>query len=828
MYKNKKKEGRNFPDPLAPQDQKVKKEYGLRYARAIENQWGTLDDQNSLYKRRNDQFEVNRDYANGTQDTTIYKSLLTALNPNDGDGSLLNLDFTPVPILPKFVRIVVNKILSKNPYPNIEAVDPLSSSEKDREKNRIRVQTQLKPQLEQLKQLTGGLVLDEDPDNLPDTLEEAEIFLETNVKTDAEISGQIATNLTLTWNNFYDNTFRRCVNDLASLGMSVIKRSNDPNYGIKTEYVDPSTFIHSQTEDPNFDDITYAGHIKRITIQELKRLAGDQLTEEQYKKIAEKSKHKSYNDGSKLYVKDYDRYMNKNVYGYDEYMVDILEFEFLSVDCMHFEEKENRYGNTGFYYEGYKYKEKRGSIYDRTPHKMDVVTVYGGTYVLGCGYLFGYGMKKNTPKNAHDLTRARLSYSVVSTNLRRMQPKSMVESCVGFADMLQITHLKLQQAIAKAKPDGLIIDIEGLENVQLGKGGELEPLDLHDIYEKTGVFYYRSKNPEGGFQNPPVREIGNSIRNINELIGLYNHYLRMIRDATGINEMMDGTTPKGDTLVGVQQQAIAAGNNAIYDITNASMILFKKVCEDIVRCLQILPEGSVVQQAYANAIGEENVKALSSFNDLFMYNFGVTVQKEMEDQERAFLEQNIQVALAQQTLDLEDAIAIRSLKDINQAERLLIVKRKKRIKQQQEIAAQNSQIQAQQAAQAAQVASQAKAQEMQLQAQLKAQEMQLQSELDIQVAAVRHEFEKELAAIKASVTKSIAGEGNEFRLGLEKMKEDRKDERVGLQTEDQSKLISQRQGKRGEVTKLKETGNVLLDISRKVINEQQNGEEGQS
>ena len=206
-------------------------------------------------------------------------------------------------------------------------------------------------------------------------------------------------------------------------------------------------------------------------------------------------------------------------------------------------------------------------------------------------------------------------------------PKSMVSSCTGFADMLQLTHLNIQQAIAKAKPDGLIIDIEGLENVQLGKGGDLQPLDLHDIYEQTGVFYYRSKNPEGWFQNPPVREIGNSIRNINELIGLYNHYLRMIRDATGVNEMMDASTPKGDTLVGVQQNAISAGNNAIYDITNASMILYKKVCEDIVKCLQIIPEESVLHEIYSNAIGKENMAVLSSFNDLPMYNFGVQVVK---------------------------------------------------------------------------------------------------------------------------------------------------------------------------------------------------------
>ena len=163
--------------------------------------------------------------------------------------------------------------------------------------------------------------------------------------------------------------------------------------------------------------------------------------------------------------------------------------------------------------------------------------------MAGC---FNYGQQENIPKNVHDMIKTTLSYSIVCTNIRRMMPKSLVGSVTGFADQLQLTHLKIQQAIAKAKPDGLIIDIEGLENVQFGKGGELSPLEIQDIYEQTGIFYYRSKNPEGGFQNPPIRSIENQIRNINEFISLYNHYLRMIRDATGVNEAMDGTTPKGD------------------------------------------------------------------------------------------------------------------------------------------------------------------------------------------------------------------------------------------------------------------------------------------
>ena len=802
MY-NKDNSKSGFPDPLASSIEKQDKSYGLQYAKAIEGQWGKMTDKSSLYGSRNAIFKRNRHYANGTQDTTIYKKLLTSLNPNEGDGTLLNLDYTPVPILPKFVRIVVNKILSRSPYPNLEAVDPLSSSEKNKEKQRLRTQVAVKKDLQKLKDQTGGLVLDVDPDQLPDSLEEADIFLDTNIKTDAEVAAQVATNMTLSWNNFNDGTYRRCVNDLAALGMAVVKRKNDPNYGITTEYVDPKMFIHGYTEDPFFEDIVYAGHIKEITVSELKRLAGNELSDDDLKKILKVASKKSDRYSSYNNYRDYNHKDN-----YNEYIVQVLDFEFISVDCMHFEEKQNRHGNVGFYYEGFEFKERQGSVYERIPHKMEMQMLYGGTYILGTNYIVNYGKSANVPKNVHDLSRCKLSYSPVATNMMDNMPKSMVDSCIGFADMLQITHLKLQQAIAKAKPDGLIIDIEGLENVQLGKGGELQPLELHDIYEQTGVFYYRSKNPEGGFQNPPVREIGNSIRNINELIGLYNHYLRLIRDTTGINEAMDASSPKGDALVGVRQQAISAGNNAIYDITNAAMVLFKKVCEDIVKCIQIIPDDSVLMKVYQNAIGETNMKVLSSFSDLPMYNFGVQVHKEMEDEEKQYLEQNIQVALAQKEIDLEDAIAVRNLKDVNQAERLLIVRRKKRMKQQQDIAMQNSQMQSQQAQQAAMSASQARQQEMQMEAQLKAQEMQMKNQLEAQLEGVKHEFRKEIEIIRAQATLGFKTDDQEFKEKIEVLKEDRKDDRVDKQASKQSKLISQRKGERGELEEIEREPNI--------------------
>ena len=799
----------SFPDPFDPPQVKVSNKYGLQFAKAINSQWGYGSGQTSLFQRRQHDFDKSRDYANGTQDTSIYKQILNSLDPNNGDGTLLNLDWSPVPIVPKFVKVVVNRILSRKPYPSVEALDPISKNEKDMARASIEASINDKELLQQAKRL--GLQPNIDPDELPDTTEEAEIFMEQNMKTNAEIAAQLATSLTLDWNDFDEKTYRRCVEDLVVCGMAVVKRDNDPNYGITTKYIDPSMFLHSYTEDPNMSDIVYGAHMQRISIQELKRQAGDQFSEEQYEELAKTVQNKGYNNAGAFGERSYDQSRQRQIFGYDDYLIDIMDFEFISVDCVFYESKDNQHGNTGFYYKGFNYKAPTSSVYDREAYKMEYQTVYGGCYVPGIQQVFNYGMKKNVPKNVHDISKCRLSYSVTTTNLRRMMPKSLVSGIIGFADQLQLTHLKIQQAVAKAKPDGVLVDIEGFENVQLGRGGELQALQLQDIYEQTGVFYYRSKIPEGGFQKPPIRSIENSIRNINEYIGLYNHYLRMIRDATGINEVMDASTPKGDALVGVRQQALAAGNNALFDITNASMVLYKRVCEDIVKCLQVIPEDSILYRVYGKAIGEKSMEILNSFKKLPMYNFGIRVVQEMSDDDRIFLEQNLQASLAQKEIDLEDAMAVRQVKDVDQAQRLLIVRRKKRMANAQRQQQQNIQLQAQMNAQVSQQKAQLDAQRIQLEAQADAQKMQLKGQVDIQVAAAMHEMRKEIEIIKSQSNVGSRNEDKEFRQKLEILKEDRKDQRVEKQAVEQSKLISQRQGRRGEIQGEPDSANEIIN-----------------
>lgn len=272
-----------FPNPLANVEEKLNEQYGLQYAKAMLAQWGGLDNQNSIYGKRFKEFERARAYAAGTQDTSIYKQILNSLDPDNGDGTLMSLDWTPVPIVPKFAKIVVNKIISSYRYPQVEAVDPLSQSEKDVKKRKIAARIENKEKFQEAK--AAGLEVDIDPDRLPETPEEAEIFLETNVKTDAEIAAQLGTQMTLSWNNFDERVYRRVVEDLVTCGMGVSKRTNDPNYGISQEYVDPKLFIHSVTEDPTLSDLVYAGHIKTMSIAELKELQALDLQKKNIKTL---------------------------------------------------------------------------------------------------------------------------------------------------------------------------------------------------------------------------------------------------------------------------------------------------------------------------------------------------------------------------------------------------------------------------------------------------------------------------------------------------------------------------------------------------------------
>ena len=452
-------------------------------------------------------------------------------------------------------------------------------------------------------------------------------------------------------------------------------------------------------------------------------------------------------------------------------MVDVLEFEFLGIDDMIYEER-SQFGNVGFYHKGEDYK-LSDSVYDRKIH-MPNMCVYGGS-TSSVASFFDYGMA-DIPKNMHDLPAlvSRTAW-LQRTSVVRC-PSQWCHLSSGLPTN-QLTHLKIQQAIAKAKPDGLIIDIEGLENVQLGKGGDLQPLEIQDIYEQTGVFYYRSKNPEGGFQNPPVRPLDNTIRNINELIGLYNHYLRMIRDVTGVNEVLDGSSPKSDALVGVRQQQLAAGNNAINDITNAASVMYRRVCEDIVKCVQVLPVDSIIYQAYERAIGKRAwrfcLRLLSSHCTTTVSLWTVRCPTRTSCfSNKTFSSHLHKERLTWRTLWQYVASRIWTKQSVSSSS--------EGRPHQHAAATTAADANAKPAEHAVQqAAAQMRMQQIQMKAQADMQKIQAQGQIEMQLLQMRQQMESQMARMQ--MQGQMSERDKQFRMELENSKDNRKDSRVEKQ-----------------------------------------------
>lgn len=788
----------NFPNPFASPEEKAERKYGLQYKKAIEAQWELRANSDSFYLNRVKEFEINRDYAAGRQNVDIYKQILDSLNNNDNDKSLLNLDWRPVPIIPKYVNIVLNKALDRQPRPNLEAVDPVSLTEKDKKRARLKALAKNKDLVQMAEQ--AGLKTEMPSNEIPETTEEAEIFAETSLKTNGEIAAELGAEMTLRWCDFDDNLLRRFTRDLVEIGMAVPMRFNDPTYGITVRYIDPSRFVHSYTEDDFFKDITYGGHVEQMTITEFKRIVKDNISQDEIKKIAGLYKSRYSNKKDKFGWTDRNSTEPPHRQPHDEFLIDVVFFQYKTVETQYFEEKSNKYGNKGFYKKGSKYKAPKKSIFERKPYKMDYEVTYSGLGVIGFDQVYNYGKDQNMPRNMHDISRTCLRYHPVAIQLRDMMPTSIPSKTRGDADMLQLTHLKWQQALAKAKSDGFALNQSKLENVTYA-GKKIDPLEVIDIFEKTSVLLYRDEEVDGQRGGSPITPLSQHNTIFQDLAATYNQYIKKIQDATGVNEAMDASSPKGEQLVGVREQAIQAGNNATYDITIAMKYLYGEVVKDVVKCLQVLPSDSALYSVYEKAIGTVNMKVLSDFKKLPMSNFGVTVRLNMDEAQRAYLEQNIQVSLSKGELDIEDAIAIRELQNIDQAERLLVIRRNRRMKRNQQMQLENIQAQSQQTAQAAQAKAQSDAQFEQVKSQLDMQKEQQEHEFRMREMAYKYDREEKLKAMEVSNNRFEKQTEEQNIREREREREDRKDKRQKDQAVDASHMVEQRKDKAPKLEK---------------------------
>jgi hypothetical protein len=765
-----------FPDQVVPDAEKASWEYGLQVGRAIETEWFRGD------RAWQDRFNTNynnfhnlRLYARGEQPVKKYKDEMSI----NGDLSYLNLDWKPVPVISKFVDIVVNGMAQRSYDIKAIAQDPTSVQKRTKYAENILIDINAKQFIDKVKQTTGiDLYSNPDRENAPIDEEELELHMQMNYKQSVEVAEEEVINTILAKNKY--NLIRKRLNyDLTVLGISCVKTGFNRSEGVTVDYVDPAALVYSYTEDPNFEDIYYAGEVKSISLPELKKQF-PYLTPEELEKIQKYPGNQSY---------------NRNWSGrYDNQTIQVLYFEYKTYTNQVFKIKKGANGLEKAIEKGDTFNPPENDSFKKAFRSIEVL--YTGAKILGYENMLRWEMAENMTRPYADTTKVHMNYNIVAPRMYKGRVESVVSRITGFADMIQLTHLKLQQVMSRMVPDGVFVDVDGLAEVDLGNGTNYNPAEALNMYFQTGSIVGRSMTQDGGM-NPgkvPIQEIqtSNGLGKIQSLIQTYEYYLKMIRDVTGLNEARDGTLPDKQSLVGLQKLAAANSNVATRHILQAGLFLTLRTCENISLRVADSLMFPLTRISLEQSISKYNVGTLDELIDLNIHDFGIFLELEPDEEEKAVLEQNIQIALKAGQIDLEDAIDIREVNNLKLANQMLKQRRRKKQEKDQEMQQANIQAQAQANAQLAEQT-----------AMVETQKQQVLTEQKIQIEKMKSEFETNKLEREAQVKLQLMEKEFQYNMQLAKVQvdvetvkekeiEDRKDQRTRIQATQQSELIDQR------------------------------------
>ena len=768
-----------FPSQTVSDAEKLSYDYGLKVGKAIEQEWFNNDRSLNKYKTNHNNFHNLRLYARGEQSIQKYKDELSI----NGDLSYLNLDWKPVPIISKFVDIVVNGIAERTYDIKAYSQDPFGIEKRTEYMESIVRDMQSREFNDAAMENFNIDLYENKKEELPESEEELALHMQLSYKQAVELAEEQALNVLFDGNN-YELIKKRFYYDLTVLGIGAVKTSFNTSEGVVVDYVDPANLVYSYTDSPNFDDIYYVGEVKTIPVNELAKQF-PHLSESDLEDIMKnKSNSRSNYNSTHTYDKEDNNTIQVLYFNYKTYMNEVYKMKETGSGADKIISKDDSFNPP---------TDKEGG-YSKMLRSIECL--YDGAMILGTNKLLKWEMSKNMMRPKSDFTKVKMNYAIVAPRIYNGKIDSLVKRITGFADMIQLTHLKLQQVMSRMVPDGVYLDADGLAEVDLGNGTNYNPQEALNMFFQTGSVIGRSFTQDGDM-NPgkvPIQEItsGSGGNKMQALIGNYNYYLQMIRDVTGLNEARDGSIPDKNALVGVQKLAAANSNTATRHILQAGLFLTAETAECLSLRISDIIEYSPTRDAFIQAIGTHNVATLEEMKNLHLYDFGIFLELMPDEEEKAVLENNIQMALQQQTIELEDAIDLREIRSVRLANQLLKIRRKKKMDRDQAMQQQNMQQQAQLNQQSAQAAAQADVQKNQAINAGKAELMQMEAQIDSQKMMQEVQMKKELMQLEFQYNmqlKSIEVDGTAQR---EKQKEDRKDERTKIQATQQSEMIEQR------------------------------------
>ena len=766
----------SFPSQVVSDVEKLSYEYGLKVGRAIEKEWFD-NSRNNRYISNQNSFHNLRLYARGEQSIQKYKDELSI----NGDLSYLNLDWKPVPIIPKFVDIVVNGMADRMYDINVYSQDPYGVNKRTKYMESILADMRSRELNNYVVDAFGVNLYKNDADQLPETEEELKLHMQLSYKQAIELAEEQAINVLFDGSK-YDLIKKRFYYDLTTLGIGAAKSSFNTSEGIVVEYVDPANLVYSHTDSPYFEDIYYVGEVKSIPINELAK----QFPYLEHDDLVDIVKNRSINHNRNGIT-------DTNI---DNNTVQVLYFNYKTYMNEVYKVKETGTGADKLIPKDDSFNPPKNKEGDYSKVSRAIECLYEGVLILGTDKLIKWEMAKNMMRPKSDFTKVKMNYSIVAPRMYNGRIESLVGRMTSFADMIQLTHLKLQQIMSRMVPDGIYLDADGLAEIDLGNGTNYNPQEALNMFFQTGSIIGRSMTADGDM-NPgkmPVQEIqsGAGGQKMQALIANYNYYLQMIRDVTGLNEARDASTPDKDALVGVQKLAAANSNTATRHILQAGLFITSEIAECLSLRISDVIEYSPTRDAFVRGIGIHNVATLEEISQLHLYDFGIFIELMPDVEEQMLLENNIQMAISQGTIDLEDAIDVREIKNSKLANQVLKIRRKKKIAKDQQIQQENMQAQAEANAQQQQAAAQAEVQKQQALTQSQIQLEQAKSQMKTQAQIQEAELKKQLMELEFQYNMQLKGAEVEATKGRDTEKEDRKDERTKIQATQQSEMIDQR------------------------------------
>ena len=770
----------SFPSQAVSDAEKMSAEYGVKIGNAIEHEWFNTTGSSNRHANYKNSFHSLRLYARGEQSVQKYKDELSI----NGDLSYLNLDWKPVPIIPKFVDIVVNGMADRSYDIKAYSQDPASIQERTNYVEKMAVEMNSSQFNEDVFEKFGMDITEVPKDKVPSSPEELTLHMQLDYKQSIEIAEEEAIN-SIFDKNKYEYLLKRVNNDLVVLGIGALKNSFNKSEGIKIEYVDPADLVYSYTDSPYFDDLYYVGEVKEVYANELKK---------EFPEVTDEDLEQYVNHGN---IQSTNNVTNKKYN--DSNSVTVLYFEYKTYMSEVYKVKNTSSGGQKAIKKNSSFNPPKNEDYQKVERVIEVV--YEGAKVLGSNKILKWELKKNMVRPKADTTKALMSYNICAPRLYEGRVDSLVNRITGFADMIQLTHLKLQQVMSKMVPDGVYLDADALAEIDLGNGTNYNPQEALNMFFQTGSVIGRSMTQDGDMNrgNRPIQELSTSAKGgkIQSLIQTYNYYLQMMRDVTGLNEARDGTMPDKNALVGVQKLAAANSNTATRHLLQSSLYLTLSTAECIAMRISDVIEYSPTKQSFIKSLGKFNVATLEEMSNLHLHDFGIFLELAPDEEEKAMLENNIQVALQQQSIELEDAIDIREVRNIKLANQLLKIRRKKKQDLDDQKARQNIEQQSQANAQAAQAAAQAEMQKSQSLAQTEIQIEQTKAQFEMQKMEREAQIKRELMELEFQFNMQLRQMEVQSNTKKETVKEDRKDERTKIQATQQSELIEQRKGKTG-------------------------------